>query len=70
MIISKNEFDAVLVWNKKLLTQYGVLMNPKAAEEDLEKEKIQFIKAMKRLRPKSPIKPLPSREDEENGNAK
>jgi hypothetical protein len=45
-------------------------MDPKKSEEDQEKEMKLFIKAMKKLRPKSPIKPLPSREDEENGNAK
>lgn len=70
MIITKNEFDAVLVWNQKLLLQYNVLPDPKKAPEDKEKEQILFMKHMKRLKPTGPVKKPPAKEEEENGNAK
>jgi len=51
VIITKNEFDAVLVWNKKLLLQYDVLQDPKKDGDNQEKDKVAFMKAMKRLKP-------------------
>lgn len=67
MIISKNEFDAVLVWNQKLLIEYRVLEKPGMAYEDKEKEKQLFMKHMKRLKPSEPIRKPPAKEEEENG---
>lgn len=70
VIITKNEFDAVLVWNKKLLLQYDVLQDPKKDGDNQEKDKVAFMKAMKRLKPQKPYNEPPDREEEENGNAK
>lgn len=69
VIVTQNEFDAVLVWNKKLLLQYDVLQDPKKDEDVREKDREAFMKAMKRLKPQQPIKKPPEREDEENGAA-
>lgn len=70
VIVTKNEFDAVLVWNKKLLLQYEVLQDPKKDYEHQEKEKILFMKAMRRLKPQKPISEPPTRDEDDNGNAK
>ena len=70
VIVTKNEFDAVLVWNQKLLLQYNVLPAPGKAFEDRQKECEVFIKHMKRLKPSEPVRKPPAKEEEENGNAK
>ena len=70
VIISKNEFDAVLVWNKKLLVDYNVLCNPRADDDAREKEKVLFMKHMKRLKPTEPIRKPPPKDEDENGGAK
>lgn len=70
VIISKNEFDAVLVWNQKLLLQYNVLPDPKMAYEDKEKIQLLFMKQMKRLKPTEPIRRPPPKDEEENGATK
>ena len=69
VIISKNEFDAVLVWNQKLLLQYRVLEKPGAVMDDKMKDKQLFMKHMKRLKPSEPIRKPPAKEEEENGGA-
>lgn len=70
VIITQNEFDAVLVWNKKLLLQYDVLQDPKKDEDARDKERQLFMKSMKRLKPQQPVKEPPKKDEEENGNAK
>lgn len=70
MIISKNEFDACLVKNQKLLLHYKVLERPNMAIEDKMKDKDLFIKHVKRLRPSEPIREPKPRDEEENGAAK
>ena len=70
VVVTKNEFDSVLVWNQKLLLQYNVLPDPKKPIEDKRKEQELFMKHMKRLKPSSPIRKPPPKDEEENGNTK